>query len=174
MAEQFLTLMADLDEESQKLMAEWYSRLQEAGFTGTQTPGLPFHISLTTFALEQEQKAIELTKKAAEEFAPIPVHISHIGIFAPGKVLFGGLERNADLEKLHDACELNPDSQRPWTPHATILIDEPAAVCAALPQLLQSFHPFVGKITRLHLCAFWPTREIATATLSGGSVWNDH
>ena len=113
-------------------------------------------------------------KKVADEFSPIPVHISHIGIFAPGKVLFGGPERNADLEKLHDACELNPDSQRPWTPHATILIDEPAAVCAALPQLLQSFHPFVGKITRLHLCAFWPTREIATVTLSGGSVWNDH
>ena len=174
MAEQFLTLMADLDEESQKIMSEWYSHLQEAGFTGTQTPGLPFHISLTTFALEQEQKAIELMKKVADEFSPIPVHISHIGIFAPGKVLFGGPERNADLEKLHDACELNPDSQRPWTPHATILIDELGTVCAALPLLLESFHPFVGKITRLHLCAFWPTREIATVTLSGGSVWNDH
>ena len=32
MAEQFLTLMADLDEESQARMNEWYQRLREAGF----------------------------------------------------------------------------------------------------------------------------------------------
>ena len=167
MAEQFLTLMGDLDEDTQNLMSAWYNILKNAGFTGIQTPGLSFHISLATFPLEQEQKAIELTEKAAGEFSPIQVHISHIGIFAPGKVLFGGPERNAKLDLLHDACEMNPNSQRPWTPHVTLLIDEPATVCNALPLLLNSFHPFVGKITRLHLCAFWPTREIVTAELTG-------
>ena len=35
MAEQFLTLMADPDEESQGRMSEWYRMLQEAGFIGT-------------------------------------------------------------------------------------------------------------------------------------------
>ena len=44
MAEQFLTLMADLDDNSQELMSGWYKELQDAGFTGVQTPGLPFHI----------------------------------------------------------------------------------------------------------------------------------
>ena len=48
MAEQFLTLMADLDEESQAFMGEWSEQLKKAGFIGTQTPGLPFHISLET------------------------------------------------------------------------------------------------------------------------------
>ena len=167
MAEQFLTLMADLDIDSQNRMSEWYNVLKEAGFNGIQAPGLPYHISLTTFPLEQEQKAVELTERVAGEFAPIQVHVSHIGIFAPGKVLFGAPERNAKLELLHDACEVNPDSQRLWTPHVTLMIDEPAIICKALLLLLNSFRPFVGKITRLHLCAFWPTREIAAAELIG-------
>lgn len=135
MAEQFLTLMADLDIDSQNRMSEWYNVLKEAGFNGIQAPGLPYHISLTTFTLEQEQKAVELTERVAGEFAPIQVHVSHIGIFAPGKVLFGAPERNAKLELLHDACEVNPDSQRLWTPHVTLMIDEPAIICKALPLL---------------------------------------
>ena len=59
MAEQFLTLMADLDEESQARMNEWYQILREAGFTGTQTPGLPYHISMATFPLDQEKHTYE-------------------------------------------------------------------------------------------------------------------
>ena len=167
MSEQFLTLMADLDDDSQALMSGWYEELKEAGFTGTQTPGLPFHISLAMFPLEKEQEAVELTKRVAAEFSPIDVHISHIGIFAPGKVLFGAPERNAVLDSLHDVCEMNPSPDRPWTPHATVLIDEPSVICEAIPVLLKSFSPFVGKITRLHLCAFWPTREIVSVDLTG-------
>lgn len=167
MAEQFLTLMADLDADTQNLMSGWYDTLKEAGFIGTQTPGLPFHISLATYPLEQEQTAVELMEKAAAAFSPIPVHVSHIGIFAPGKVLFGGPERTAALDSLHDACEMDPHPNRPWTPHVTLLIDDPAAVCGALPLLIKFFHPFIGKITRLHLCAFWPMREIAAVELTG-------
>ena len=165
MAEQFLTLMADLDDDSQAIMSAWYNSLNNAGFTGTQTPGLPFHISMATFPLENERKAIELTTKVAGCFFPIPVHISHIGVFAPGKVMFGAPERSADLDLLHNACETNPSQQRPWTPHVTLLIDDPPTICEALPVVLKSFYPFVGRITRLHLCAFWPTREILSVNL---------
>ncbi len=170
MAEQFLTLMADLDEDTQSVMSAWYGRMKNAGFTGTQTPGLPYHISLSTFPPEWERRAVERMEIAAGNFPPLQVQISHIGIFAPGKVLFGGIERGAELERLHDACEMNP-AQRPlWTPHVTVLIDEPAVVLSALPLFLESFHPLSARITRLHLCAFWPTREIASAELVGGKA----
>ena len=167
MAEQFLTLMADLDDHSQEIMSGWYRELQDAGFTGVQTPGLPFHISLAMLSLDDEQAAAEETRRLGAEFSPIPVHISHIGLFAGGRVLFGAPERNRMLDALHDACEPDPDPSRPWTPHTTILIDEPDAVAAALPVLVREFRPFVGTVTRLHLCAFWPTREIASAALTG-------
>ena len=148
-------------------MSAWVRDLQKAGFTGTQTPGLPCHISLAAFPLDEEEAAAEITRKTAAEYAPFPVHISHIGIFPPGRVLFGAPEKNANLTALHDACEKHPDPLRPWTPHATVLIDEPETVCAAVPVLLKAFTPFIAAVTRLHLCAFWPTREIVSAALTG-------
>lgn len=165
MAEQFLTLMADLDNASQAIMSEWYKNLKDAGFIGTQTPNLPFHISIATFPLEKEQEAVEVTRKVSGEFTQMPVYISHIGVFAPGKVLFGAPERNNELDLLHNASDTDPDQQRPWTPHVTLLIDEPAKICEAMPVVLKSFYPFVAQITRLHLCAFWPTREILSVEL---------
>ena len=113
MAEEFLTLMADLDEISQKRLSEWYDTLAKAGFVGTQTPGLPYHISLASFPLEREEKVVGLMKKAAAEFPAIPVHINHIGMFAGGKVLFAAPERNAQLDALHDACETDAACHRP-------------------------------------------------------------
>ena len=169
MAEQFLTLMADLDDESQERLSGWYVTLKDAGFTGTQTPGLPYHISLMTFPLDREQEAAELTRRVAADFAPVPVHISHIGLFAGGRVLFGAPERNPELDALQRACDLGiPQPHNGWTPHVSVLIDEPETVCAALPVLLRSFAPFRATVTRLHLCAFWPTREISAGRLTGG------
>ena len=164
MAEQFLTLMGELDADSQARMSGWYEELTKAGFTGTQTPGLPYHFSLSTFPVENEREAVELAQKVASAFQPVPVLLSHIGIFPGGKVVFAAPERNAELDALHDACK---DPNVPWTPHATILIDEPETVCAALPVLVKSFRPFTGTITRLHLCAFWPTREILSVEMKG-------
>ena len=46
------------------------------------------------------------------------------------------------------------------------VIDEPDTVCAALPVLVKHFSPFMANITRLHLCAFWPTREILSVQLN--------
>ena len=166
MAEQFLTLMADLDDDSQKIMSGWYKNLQDAGFTGIQTPGLPFHISLATFSPGEENAAVRETHRLAEAFSPIPVHISHIGMFAGGRILFGAPDMNpAGLLRLHEAIVINRNDDHPWTPHVTILIDEPETVNNALRILVKSFHPFTAQITGLHLCAFWPTREIASVRL---------
>ncbi len=167
MAEQLLTLMADLDADSQRRMAGWYRLLKEAGFTGTQTPDIPYHISLAAFPPEREKEAAGLLEAAAPRFAPVPVHFSHIGLFAGGRVLFAAPERTPALDRLEEACRSDAPQQYPWTPHATLLIDEPETVCAALPVLLRCFVPFVGSITRLHLCAFWPVREIAARALTG-------
>ncbi len=165
MAEEFIVLMADLDEESQAKMSGWYKELENAGFKGVQTPGLPFHISMNVFPLEKEQEAVELVKKIGSEFSEVPVHLSHMGMFAGGKVLFAGPEREPALNALHDACESTDPQPYPWTPHVTIFIDEPETVQAALPLVVKSFEPFVAKISRLHLCAFWPTREIISVDL---------
>lgn len=166
MAEQFLTLMADLDEESQNKMNYWYKELQDKGFDGQQTHGLPFHISLASYSLEKESEAIELVQKMGDSFSEIPVYISHIGVFPGGKVLFGAPDMSPELLALYDAStKIDNIHNFIWTPHATMLIDEPDVISNALPIFAKSFIPFFGKIERLHLCAFWPTREIATIQL---------
>ena len=37
MVEEFLTLMADLDDDSQQTLSGWYEEIKKAGFTGVQT-----------------------------------------------------------------------------------------------------------------------------------------
>lgn len=166
MAEQFLTLMADLDEESQNKMSLWYKELQDAGFDGEQTHGLPFHISLAGYPIDREAEVKEMVHRLAEDFAQVPVYISHIGVFPGGKVLFGAPDMSSELLALHKASAgVESNQEFIWTPHATLIIDEPEIVAKALPVFAKSFVPFSGKIVRLHLCAFWPTREILTIQL---------
>ena len=166
MSEQFLTLMADLDEESQNKMNYWYKELQDKGFDGQQTHGLPFHISLACYSLDREAKVKELVHRLAEDFAQVPVYISHVGVFPGGKVLFGAPDMSPELRALHDAS-VGVESIQDfiWTPHATMIIDEPDVIAKALPIFAKSFVSFAGKIVSLHLCAFWPTREIVTINL---------
>lgn len=166
MAEEFLTLMADLDPESQRTLGGWYNKLQQAGFTGEQTPGLPFHISLACFSLDREAEAVREIEELAGRFSAVPVHISHIGLFAGGRILYAAPDMNPqDLLSLRRAIKTETRDKYPWTPHATLLIDQPETIQRALPVLLDHFHPFMATVTRLHLCAFWPTREIAAAAL---------
>lgn len=167
MAEKILVLMADWDDETQRILSGWYDDLTRAGFEGKQTLGIPHHISMSTYSLDKEAEAVELMHKIAGEFKPFEVHLSHMGMFMGGSILFAGPERNIELDRLHDACDLGVVQEHPWTPHTTIFINEPEVVHEALPVVVKSFRPLVGKITKLHLCAFWPTREIATVELRG-------
>ena len=166
MAEEFITLMADLDDESQLILSGWYKILQDAGFTGVQTPNLPFHISMATFSLDKELSIVNEMDELANRFSEIPIHISHIGLFEGGKVLYAAPDMNpSGLLDLRQTIKTETQEMFPWTPHATILIDESEIVQRALPLLVEHFHAFMGRITRLHLCAFWPTREIHTVFL---------
>ena len=162
MGNKFLALMADLDENTQKVMSGWYKTLQEAGFKGVQTPDLPYHITMAILPLDREEEAVERMRKVASEFEAFPVHLSHMGMFAGGTVLFAAPERDAALKALHEALEFDVPQPHPWTPHATILIDDPQTVQAALPLVVKSFTPLLGKVTRLNLWEFLPKREIAS------------
>ena len=87
MAEEFITLMADLDDNSQTLLTNWYEELNQKGFNGTQTIGIPYHISLGSFSLDKEE-VIETVKDLANDFNTIPICINSINVFPNGRVLF--------------------------------------------------------------------------------------
>jgi len=166
-AESFLTLMAEYCEEDQQRISVWYDALQNAGFTGTQTPGLRHHISMATFPLDREEEAIQITRMAAARMAPRTVAIRHIGVMPGGKTLFAAPDMTPELTALQRACGENILNGYPWLPHTTLLIDTPETIAAAIPTLMQCFSPIPAKIDRLRLCAFWPKREICEAALTG-------
>ena len=167
MAESFITLMADYCPEDQGKIKGWYDALQQAGFTGRQTPNLPFHISLASFPVEEEEAAIALTRRIAAQFAPLTADLRHVGILPGGTTLVAAPDLLPPLVKLQAACGQPIVHGYPWLPHTTLLIDEPETIGAAVPVLMKHFIPLRTKIDRLHLCAFWPTREILTIGLTG-------
>lgn len=167
MAEQFLTLMAEYCDADQQRISIWYDALQNAGFRGSQAPGLRHHISLATFPLDKEAEAIEITRRMAAQFGPVPVAIRHIGVMPGGKVLFAAPDTTPELMALQRASSQGDVGSFPFLPHTTMLIDTQETIAAALPTLMQHFTPLPATIDRLHLCAFWPTREIAEVKLEG-------
>ena len=167
MAESFLTLMAEYCEEDQQRISVWYDAIQQAGFAGTQTPGLRHHISMATFPLEKEEEAIRVLHETAARFAPRTVAIRHVGVMPGGRTLFAAPDMCPELTALQRACGSAVLNGYPWLPHTTMLIDEPETVAAALPTLMKRFTPIPARIDRLRLCAFWPKREIAEAELTG-------
>lgn len=167
MAEQFLTLMADYDDATQRMLADWQTALDGACFTGTQTRDIPYHISLASLPLDKEAEAVALMMRTAANYGPVPVTCTHLGIFPGGKVLFAAPDMTAELVALHNACGTENTGGFRWTPHTTLLIDEKDVIARAIPAAVEMFRPFHATITRLHLCAFWPTREILTVPLQG-------
>ena len=79
----------------------------------------------------------------------------------------------AGLLELRQAVKTESIDKFPWTPHSTILIDDSETIQKALPIVIENFQPFKGSVTRLHLCAFWPTREIGAVSLASGSRVGD-
>lgn len=166
----FLTLMAMYEQSAQDRLNEWKAAIRASGFTGKETPGLLPHISLATFAPEDQDEAAALTRLIAAEYAPVEVHISHIGLFAGGKVLFAAPDVNKRLYTLKHAFGDAPLNGHVWTPHTTLLMDEPENVLKALPIVTRHFIPFFATLTKLSLCAFWPMQEIVTVALTGDGV----
>lgn len=161
MENKFLCIMAGYDDETENHLAGIQKKLYAAGLTGQHTKNIPQHITLQTYPTNREGEVVELLRKIAEETAPFDVCFSHTGIFSGGKVLFIAPDKDSDLIALKEKFGPSFD----WTPHTTMLIDEPENIQRAVPLVVQEFSSFNGKVTCLHLYEFWPTRHILTLNL---------
>ena len=145
--------MAVYDEPTQQRIEEIRARLVQSGFTGRQTPGLPHHITLGIFQPGQEEEVLAAAETARQVQA-FPVAFNHIGVFGGGEVLF--LAPDTDRKLLALKEHFGPSWG--WTPHTTLLIDEPGQVCQALPLALEGFEAFEGRVSRLLCYQFRPRR----------------
>ncbi len=162
MADRFLCVLAGYDRDTEAYLAGLQNELYARGFSGTQTRNLPQHITLGTFPTDREAALSERLRRVACEARPFDVTFNHLGLFSGGRVLFVAPDPNHPLLALRE--RFGPSDN--WTPHTTMLIDEPEPVLRALPVLTGRFAPFRGRVERLYLYEFWPTRFILSLPLT--------
>lgn len=162
MSDKILCVLAGYDKETEKYLSHIQSSLYDNGFVGKHTKNLLQHITLGTFATEEEQEVIDKIVQASYTYNAIDVTFNHIGVFGGLNVLFIAPDPNAQLLKLKEVF----GSSYNWTPHTTMLIDEPDVVYKALPIVANSFKAFKGQVKSIHLYEFWPARHICSYILS--------
>lgn len=161
MADKALYVMAGYDDRTEAYLAGIQNKMYENGFFGVHTKNLPQHITLCSFPVDQERELIQKIQNLAQTKTPFNITFNHVGIFSGSRVLFIAPDINRELLDLQEEFGVSFN----WTPHTTMLIDEPGVVLQALPLVLEDFAAFQGKVTTLHLYEFWPTRHILSVNL---------
>jgi 2'-5' RNA ligase len=168
MPDKALYLLAVFDGEAQEILAGYYRILQENGFVGSQTKGVPYHFTLGSCGVEREKELVEKLGEVCAETDAFGVDLAHIGLFGLN-VLFIAPAMNAGLLGLREAFFPNVDSgEPPWVAHATLLIDTPEATLRALPLVAGSFKPFKARIESVALYEFFPARMVGECGLKRG------
>ncbi len=162
MSDKRLYVLAGFDPVTEEKLNTFQNNLYARGFNGTQTKNIPPHITLGTESPEREVPFLRYLRDIADEAYDFDVTFDYLGIFSGGRVLFAAPVPTHDLLDLHLRIDCNDAN---WTPHATLLIDDPSVILQALPQTLAGFTPFTGRLDRLYLYEFFPARHIATLEL---------
>ncbi len=163
MQDKALYVLAGYDDDTEKYLAGIQNKLYEQGFFGRHTKNIPQHITLGFFPVEKEEELKEMLQKLGETQLSFEISFNHVGIFEGANVLFVAPDSNKELLELKEKF----GEGFGWTPHTTMIIDEPNVVLKALPIVLNEFMSFEGKVTTLHLYEFWPTRHILSVELLG-------
>lgn len=150
----FLCVLGIFDEATQKVLEEYQQAVLSQGFTGRQTMGIPFHVTLGTFGVERREELEERLQSV--QTGPVPVHFSHIGMFQGQQVLFLAPDVTRGLLELKEAFNNEAD----WAAHATMLIDDRENTLQAARILGDRFRQFSGEIVKVSLYEFFPAVKL--------------
>lgn len=168
MDEKHIYAIAQYDEDTQQRLAALYLKLVNKGFTGTQTKGIPYHITLGTFDVEDEALVQSRAQAAAAAMDAFTIRLAYIGLFGLN-VLFLAPAVKYELLNLRHAIAPCRDSadEFPWVAHSTLLMDQPDAVHRAVPLVAEHFTPFRATIESIGVYEFYPERKIGVYPLRG-------
>jgi len=171
MEDRRIYLMAQFDKATDRRLADVYGRLVAMGLTGEQTTGIPYHITIGSFAPECEEQVLKRLQSVSLSTKAFDVNLSNIGLFGQ-RVLFIAPSINTELLNLHD--DLIPSEPmigcHNWVAHVTIFVGSPDEVSAATPIVAQSFSPFPAKIESVAVFEFFPSRFIGEYKLGTPSA----
>ncbi|MDE6241989.1 MAG: 2'-5' RNA ligase family protein [Anaeroplasmataceae bacterium] len=153
--EKFLTIYAVLDDESQKELTYLQNEILKIFPNGTQTMGIPFHISLGSFPVEQKDALLEKMNQIQKISEPSAIELIGLDHFNH-QVIFVKPRLTKELELLHKAFEGNYSDGFPWEPHITLYCGKEEEGVKILEQFQLSLEK--SFIIGLELGEFFPTK----------------
>lgn len=151
--------MAVFDSQTQQKLGKIQSDIIEHVGEGTQTMGIPFHITLGSYATDELDVVIELIRKAAENMKPFDIRLLGQDSFGD-KVLFLKPEKSEELFRLRAYFEKDYAHGHEWVPHATLICGEKKQVQGARELVCTLDLPQKATVVGIELGEFFPPKKI--------------
>ena len=165
----FLTVMAVFDDKTQKIMHDLQDILIKNVGEGTQTMGIPFHVTLGSFATYEIEKVIEKIDEACAAANAFELDFLGQGSFGD-KVLFLDPEKAEELVRLRSYFENDYAHGYEWVPHATLFCGSDGQVQRAREILRSLDLPSKAKIVGIELGEFFPAEKKYSVTFKKGEI----
>lgn len=157
--DKFLTVFAVFDDDTQQKLKALQDSVLSLGYAGTQTMGIPFHISLGSFKTEDESELVARIKEVCSQHCEFEINLNKVNHFN-NRVLFIEPEENVNLRGLHELFDNNFADGFPWHAHATVFCGSEEQVIQAKQRLNDIFRPIKATIVGIQMGEFFPTRTI--------------
>ena len=159
--EKFITVMAILDDHTQAVFQGIQEELEGKYGVDTKTRGIPYHITLGSYAVEDTQAIVDRIIEVAGKEKAFPIQFAGVNHFG-NVVRFAEPVVSEELLALHahfdnDYANGYPD----WMPHATLYINsEPTEIDMTDEIVAKVKGLSEAKIVGIELGEFWPTKKI--------------
>lgn len=151
--------MAVFDDETQKLLAKMQATLIERVGEGTQTMGIPFHLTLGSYPTDAVDEVVEKIKRVAADSHSFDVQLVAYKTFSD-RVLFLEPTVPEELLELRKSFECDYANGFDWVPHATLFCGNEREVKKALTLLPELSAPLCARIVGIELGEFFPAKKI--------------
>ena len=155
----FLTVMAVFDFETQQKLGEMQKLLMEKVGEGTQTMGIPFHLTCGSYPTEQVNEVVEKIKRVAAVSKSFALELGSYKTFSE-RVLFLEPTVPEELLALRRSFESDYANGFDWVPHATLFCGNEREVKKALTLLPELSAPLCARIVGIELGEFFPAKKI--------------
>lgn len=155
----FLTVMAVFDDKTQKALAKMQADIIEKVSEGTQTMGIPFHLTLGSYPTDSVDAVVEKIKRVAAVSNSFDVQLVAYKTFSD-RVLFLEPTVPEELLALRKSFENDYANGFEWVPHATLFCGNEDEVRKAKALLPEFNEPISARIVGIELGEFFPARKI--------------
>ena len=159
--EKFITVMAIFDENTQKLLQCIQDELNEQYGVGTETKGIPFHITLGSYDTEETDTIISRIINVASKTRGFEVSFIGLNHF-DNVVRYIEPEISEELIALHRHFDSDyANGFYGWMPHATVYRHSKAKEIELSKQIVDKVGKLVNtKIVGIELGEFFPPKKI--------------